>query len=296
MHLTRKYVLVFSAVVYGCIAQDPGADRPAAPLQAAVGHVAPRTSSPASFLGVLVPLRTVVISAQRAGQVTEVPAAVGQNVRPGDTVAIIDSSIAAQEMSVARSEQRATAARVQEAQIALQDATDARRRMEAAGANVYSSREVEAARAKEAAARAALHRTEAELDQRAAESRVRQTLFSQSVAVAPMEGTVGMIFHEVGEYVEEGTPLVRIVSNDIAEVRFAVPEDQSLPHVGALATLRLRHSNVILGSASVERFTPELDSASGMRFVDARLLSPLPDGTSFGAAVDVTISLGRDGT
>lgn len=69
-----------------------------------------------------------------------------------------------------------------------------------------------------------LDRAQANRDVAATDLRVSEIALAKSVVRAPLSGVADPVFHEVGEYVDVGTPLARIVQVDRVKVLVGIPE------------------------------------------------------------------------
>ncbi|PRQ08588.1 efflux RND transporter periplasmic adaptor subunit [Enhygromyxa salina] len=91
---------------------------------------------------------------------------------------------------------------------------------------------------------------------------------------APFSARVAAVGASVGQHVDAGAPLVRLIEERPPEVRFAVPQAE-LDHLGGVgATVEVRPSANADAqwSARVERVAPEVDPVSQLVIVEATLL------------------------
>ena len=233
------------------------------------------------WIGVVLPLEAVDVAAQTAGRLERVSVRVGQQVDADDPLAAVDPSTAQQAFLIAEAELR-----VAEAEMAR---TSARSRQEAArlerrskAPNLWSEEELAAmgveARAAEAEHKASAARVE---KARATVEQLRQSLKELDIR-APFAGRVALRYLDAGAVVAPGVPIVRLVSQDALLVRFGVPPEE-LEHVHLGDTVRVTDVEARpIGTATVQRLSPEIDLASQRLFaeavLDARSLETRPQG------------------
>ena len=257
---------------------------------------APRATLPASppasrqgWVGVVVARQTVDVTADSQGRLQAMHVSIGDRLRRGDPIATLDMSLAAQDLEMARSNQRAADA---DERRAADEFAEAKARNDRRQSNpAFFSKEdlAEAAlRAKTAASALEVARSRT-AEQRA---RVRQleTSLSRNQIRAPFDGQVAERFADQGAIVGPGTPLVRLISAGDLLVRAAVPPEEArklavgTPVVSTVRTLGLKIPGAIL------RIAPEVDAASQMVLIEVHL-APTPEMAArlqTGLVVDVT--------
>jgi multidrug efflux pump subunit AcrA (membrane-fusion protein) len=93
---------------------------------------------------------------------------------------------------------------------------------------------------------------------------------------APIAGNVAMIYPQDGARVEEGRPVVRVISGGVF-VKFAIPADKvGTLKPGDLVDVRVDRRADLL-TAKVGHISPELDAVAQMIIADADLIAPPPD-------------------
>lgn len=275
------------AAVAAALALAAVACRPAVPPSAAAGDalvpaaVAPAVADPAApgeiagdeagcYLGVLLPSESVEVMAAVAGQVDRVAVRPGDAVARGALLAAVAADRLPHELAIARTGLARARSDLDVAEIAVRRAEREHRRRLDLGELLSREAVEEAAFELEAATRrrdgaaadlAAVRADLARLDGELARSAVR----------APFAGTVAARHVDPGRVVAAGEPLVRLIGDGEARVRFAVPPAEAgrlepgLPlrveAAGAAASVR----------AELERMAPEIDAASQMVFAEARL-------------------------
>src|SRR5215468_1963441 len=94
--------------------------------------------------------------------------------------------------------------------------------------------------------------------------------------VSPIAGSVALIYAQDGARVEEGRPVLRVISGGVF-VKFAIPADKAgSVHPGDLVDVRLDRRSELL-TARVGHVAPELDAVAQMIIADADLVDPPPD-------------------
>lgn len=236
----------------------------------------------------MVASKSVDVTADSQGRLQAMHVSIGDQVRRGDRIATLDTSLAAQDLEMARSSLRANEADERRAADELAEARARNERREA-NPDFFSKEDLaeSALRAKTAAAALEVARS------RTAEQQARvkqlQTTLSRNEVRAPFDGRVAERFADPGALVGPGTPVVRLISAGELLVRAAVPPEEarklavSTPVTATIRTLGLR----IPGS--VKSIAPEVDASSQMVMIEIRL-SPSPEAESrlqTGLVVDV---------
>jgi len=123
------------------------------------------------------------------------------------------------------------------------------------------------ARAAEAEHQASAARVE---KARATVEQLRQSLKDLDIR-APFAGRVALRYLDPGAVVAPGVPIVRLVSQDALLVRFAVPpEELELVDLGDTVHVTDAQARPV-GTATVQRLSPEIDLASQRLFAEAVL-------------------------
>lgn len=252
------------------------------PVQA-IGNDAPRIAErtpdglgvarvePDGYLGVIVAGHTADLGAEIGGSVVRVFVREGARVKADESLVYIDPSAANSEAQMAEAELAQQASVVIRAQAEHAEASDLLARLIASGSGIPEHTLV-AARSREASARAALDAARAGIDVGKARIHREQARMRKHLISAPFAGTVVMLGVDPGDIVRAGQAVARVISDDQA-VRFAVPPDsQALTKVGAAVRVRVPNTDLV-ASGVVTEVLPEVDAASGLVFVRARLLA-----------------------
>jgi RND family efflux transporter MFP subunit len=200
------------------------------------------------FLGVVLAGETVDIAAKSDGRIAKLRVHPGDRVHAGAVLVTLDQSLLRRRLSVARAE--------------LAEANDryTRRKPLANADAVISKEELSVSRVQV-------------LEQRARVDELAQSLADAEIR-APFDGTVAARFADVGALTAAGRSILRLNSDSVPRVRFAVPPTLS----GTLAPGQ-KVSVLVDGTgeplvAVVESVAPEVDSAARLVFVLGRLELP----------------------
>ena len=89
---------------------------------------------------------------------------------------------------------------------------------------------------------------------------------------APFAGTVAQRYVGAGSVAGALTPILRVIQSEDLHVRFAVPVDQSREvSIGEPISIQVETLSAPL-AGEIENISPEVEPASQMLFVEARLL------------------------
>lgn len=268
----------------------PEASRPPAALPAP--HATPPASPPASrqgWIGVVVARQTVDVTADSQGRLQAMHVSIGDRLRRGDLIATLDTSLAAQDLEMARSNQRAAEADERRAADEFAEAK-ARNDRRQSNPDFFSKEDLAEAALRAKTASAALEVARSRTAEQRARVRQLETSLSRNQIRAPFDGQVAERFADQGAIVGPGTPLVRLISAGDLLVRAAVPPEEArklsvgTPVVSTVRTLGLKIPGAI------QRIAPEVDAASQMVLVEVHL-APTPEMAArlqTGLVVDVT--------
>ena len=266
---------------------------PAAPPPAAVAVAAPTASADeprrTGWIGVVVARQSVDVKADTQGRVLAVRVAIGDRVRKGDPIATLDTSLAAQDLEMARSQLRGAQIDERRAGDEMAEAV-ARNDRRQKNPDFFSREDLSQAALQAKTATAAYEVARSRVAEQ--EARVRQlaTTLSRNEIRAPFDGRVAERFADAGAVVGPGTPVVRLISAGDLLVRAAVPPEEARRlTVGQPVTVSLRTPPLSI-PGTLERIAPEVDAASQMVLVEVRLaLTPeLESRLQTGLVADVT--------
>ena len=271
-------------------AAAPQASKPPATLPAP--RTTPPVPPPASrqgWVGVVVARQTVDVTADSQGRVQAMHASIGDGLRRGDPIATLDMSLAAQDLEMARSNQRAAEADERRAADEFAEAK-ARNDRRQSNPDFFSKEDLAEAALRAKTAAAALEVARSRTAEQRARVRQLETSLSRNQIRAPFDGQVAERFADQGAIVGPGTPLVRLISAGDLLVRAAVPPEEArklavgTPVVSTVRTLGLQVPGTI------QRIAPEVDAASQLVLIEVHL-APTPEMAArlqTGLVVDVT--------
>jgi membrane fusion protein, multidrug efflux system len=224
------------------------------------------------FLGVVVALQSVELSARFDGTVERVDVQVGDHVKGGTPIARMDTRSIAQDLAIAEASLRVGESDHDRLVIELADASDRRARLQSIP-ELVAREQLAAADSLERVAAARLRGSVAELaGKRARTDQLRQMLRDAQL-IAPFDGTIASRHVDAGTTVSRSTPIVRVISPASLVIRFAVPEEQAADlALGRKVTVSIASVNLLAGGV-VESVVPEIDAALRMVVIEARLIT-----------------------
>jgi RND family efflux transporter MFP subunit len=262
------------------------ADRsPAAPSAAPVA-VAAADPAPAPeaecYLGVVLASEAVEVVAEIEGRVEELPVRVGDRVERGELLARLDTRRLRHQLTIERAD--LATARAQRDRIALEaERAEQEHQRRLALEGLLSQEESESSKFDRDRARLELQVADAELARVEARIEQLETDLERSELRAPFDGVVALRYLDPGAVATPGTPVVRLIGARAQMVRFAVPPE-SAEEVAIDLPVRIEVEDLgFARTGTVEHIAPEIDTASQMVFVEARLdpaatPEPIPSG------------------
>jgi len=229
------------------------------------------------FLGVLVSQSAVDVASRLEGRLERVSAQVGDEVKQGSVLAVVEAGSLRRELAMAEAELLSAQAERQAAALALEEAQQKQERLETPGllaSGALSEEELAAARyaRRQAAvklegvsARAQIGQSRvAKLEQEVAEAQIR----------APFDALVASRLADAGALVKPGQVLFHLLRQGPQRVRFAVPERQ-VRQVAVGRPVRVEAEEQALAlTGRVSHVAPEVDAAARMVFALADLDDP----------------------
>ena len=252
------------------------AGRPALrPASSPATAAAPASQERQGWLGVVVARESVDVTAESQGRLRAVHVAIGDRVRRGDSIATLDTSLAAQDLEMARSALRGSEADEKRATDEMAEAI-ARNDRRQKNPDFFSKEDLAESALQAKTATSAMEAARARVAEQRARVRQLETSLSRNEIRAPFDGRVAERFADPGALVGPGTPLVRLISAGDLLVRAAVPPEEArrlavgTPVVSKIRTLGLEVPGAI------QRIAPEVDSASQMVLIEVHL-TPTPE-------------------
>jgi membrane fusion protein (multidrug efflux system) len=198
MVLALAAAFVVAVVILPAPARKPPPKR-LAPVNVTAVEIEPIPNYRHTFKlpGSVEPNRVVSVAAEVAGRIEQVPCREGQPVKAGERLVLLNTDLLQAEYD--------------RAQASMQfDAREATRVQDLVERGAATANELDQARTKAAASRAAFSAAKARLE--------------RAVISAPISGVLNRVPVEVGEYVSPGMPVAEIVEIDTAVVVADVPE------------------------------------------------------------------------
>jgi RND family efflux transporter MFP subunit len=259
--LLRRPTESYANTTAGASGQKPRAGETSAAATGAGQH----------YLGVIAAEHTADLGAELGGSVVKVFVREGARVKAGDPLLHIDPAAASGDARMAQAELVQQRSVVLRAQAEYEEAQDLLERLTVAGSGV-SAQMLVAAKSRAASARAAYEEAQAGIDVGKARIERERWRVSKHLITAPFDGVVVAFRVDPGDVVLPGQMLARVIGGD-TYVRFAVPpSDTSTISEGAPLEVR-EPASKLSAAAVVTDLLPEVDAASGLVFVRARLAS-----------------------
>ena len=229
-----------------------------------------RDEASRGYVGVLYSDRACEVSSELPGVLLRYRIRPGDSVTAGQILAVLDKS--STERNLAMAEAALNAARAEEAKATV-ELEQARQTLERRNrvAWALSSEEIERFGAQESLAIAGVEVARAHTSEQASRCQQVRDNLSKCEVRAPFGGRVSRVYLSEGALLSLGTPIARLVASGDLWVRFAVPpEEADWIHPGVLAHVFPEDGGPTM-LARIEHVPPEIDPASGMLFVEARL-------------------------
>lgn len=269
---------VLAAATLGCrdttLADDPNVPEAIAPLPSRIDD--PADEKP-GFIAALTPKSSADVMAPYTSASASLAVKLGDAVTKGQVLARLDDRQLRQELDAARAQQRTAQASIAQAEVEKRSAEIVLERETTAEANgVGSHADLVAAGQAVARATAALSFAHATADERTTKIAQLQAHLQEMTLVAPIAGSVAMIYPQDGARVEEGRPVIRVISGGVF-VKFAIPADKigSVKPGDTVDVYVDRRADLL--SATVGHISPELDAVAQMIIADADLVNPPAD-------------------
>lgn len=266
--------------------EDTSVGQPSRPGTAATEVMPPRETDDGRaarcYLGVVVTREVVDLAAEIEGRIEEIRVRVGDRVLHDQPIATLDTRTLSHQLTMERAALRT--AEANRRKIALEaDRADQEHRRRLALEDLVSKEETESSRFQSQSAAVSLEVAEAEVAQVEARIEQLETRLAQSEMRAPFNGTVAARYLDPGALAAAGTSVVRLINTENLLTRFAVsPEEVAAFPAGTPVRVEIE-SLAITTEGTVDHLAPEIDVASQMVFIEARLTpaagdQPIPSG------------------
>ena len=280
--MTRRAAAAAALAALGlaaCRGSTADAEGPADPIEA-IAPARPaddRAEDKPGFLAALTPRQSGDVPAPYTSASARLVVKLGDPVTQGQVLARLDDRQLRQELDAGRAQLRTAQAAITQAEVdrrGAQTVLERERKAEAAG--VGSHADLVNATQAVAKATAAISVARATADERATRIAQLQAHLAEMTLVAPIAGKVALIYAQDGARVEEGRPVLRLISGDVY-VKFAIPADKvGSVKPGDLVDVRVdRRADPL--TARVGHIAPELDAVAQMIIADADLVNPPAD-------------------
>jgi len=264
--------------VAGCTSHDAAPTTEVAPEPLAIAPTTTDKPKDPGYVGVLTPREAVEITAPFTTNVDEYLVNLGDHVEAGATLALLDEAPLQEQLAIAKAELKASQAEVAQASVSRAAAKAAMRR-EKAGVRegIASKADLSDATFKSREAGAGVARAVANVEQQKARIAALETKLHDMTLTTPIAGKVSLRYVEAGHRVDEGRPIIRVISSDEMFVKFAIPTE----HVGRVAPGDrvdvFIEARGVKAPAVVKSVAPELDPVAQMILGEAELADPAPE-------------------
>lgn len=175
--------------------------------------------------GELLPIRHASIAAEEPGLVTSLGVGEGDRIEKGDTLAVLDSTLARIEVERTEAEMHAAQAAIDRRAAELARAErDLERFSELSGLDASSERELDEAQTLVLSLTAQLAEARADAAAATARHQDAERRVEKLTIVAPFSGRVIRKQTESGQWLQRGDSVVMMLSLDVIEARLNVPE------------------------------------------------------------------------
>lgn len=228
--------MIKGVMISRAIAEMPEPSSPVTALE-----VQPREWTPViNTTGLVRPNQGAMLSTQNAGAVSQVLVQNGQNVKKGEVLVELDSSVERANLQAAQAQLSALRQTYQ-------------RYVGLLNSNAVSRQEMDNAKAAYDAQVASIESLKAAIERRK--------------IVAPFDGKAGIVKVNVGQYVNVGTEIVRVEDTSSMKVDFALSQnDLDKLHIGQRVTAT---TDARLGEARITAIEPAINSSTGLVDVQA---------------------------
>jgi membrane fusion protein, multidrug efflux system len=238
------------------------------------------------LVGVVIPVSSVKLTAKETGEVANIPARVGDAVKPGQVLVVLRSRTVDDDLHVGRAGIDKASAEQQQLERELGQARARLDRTVALG-EFAAREELDESRAALEILQAKLARARAALREQRSVQQKRENDRRDLELRAPFAGTVGSRFVDQGAVVQPMQPILEVVSTGPHLVRFAVPADRK-PQVppGTAVSVSALGDRV---DAVVNALSPSSDPVSGLFYAELTLSESASERWSPGMAVRVRV-------
>jgi RND family efflux transporter MFP subunit len=245
------------------------------------------------FIGALFSRNRFEVNAAAEGTVRRLDVSVGEAVRRGSVLAMLESTTLEADLQEAHAALRIARADRQRRWLEVREGAGKVARVRAM-AELVSAADLDASEGQLEMAKAQLEGAEGAVAAAAARVLSRRNALEATTIRAPFDCVVAAKFAERGSFAHVGTSLLRIVGAGDVSVRFAVPEDQiHAIAVGQRVAVEDPHTGERL-LATVGFVAPEVDRGTRAVFVEASFDPPAVRGSRLLVGVQVSVLAGPE--
>jgi RND family efflux transporter MFP subunit len=243
------------------------------------------------YIGVLAPREAVEITAPFTTNVDSYTVNLGDHVEAGTPLALLDEAPLREQLAVAEAELKGFRAEVTQAAAARQAAKrNVKEDKQGVRSGIVSRSALADSESKLREAGGLVSGAVAKVEQQKARIAALASKLEDMTLTSPIAGKVALRYVEAGHRVDEGRPIVRVISSEELLLKFAIPPE----HVG-----RVKPGDVVevfikergaKASAKVTSIAPEIDPVARAILGEAELVDPIPDQIQSGMSCRVTIA------
>jgi RND family efflux transporter MFP subunit len=266
--------LVSSTSCRGSSSSDDLAEPIEPPAPAGVDE---RVDEKPGFLAALTPKQSADVMAPFTTASVALAVKLGDTVTKGQVLARLDDRELRAELDAARAQLKTAEAAIAQAIVERRGAeTVLKREKGAEAAGVGAKADLATAIQAVEKATAAISVQRATAGERRARVNLLQAHLAEMTLLAPIAGSVALIYPQDGARVEDGHPVIRLISGGVF-VKFAIPADKvGSVKPGDTVDVKLDRRAESL-TATVGHVAPELDAVAQMIIADADLVNPPAD-------------------
>lgn len=288
----KRTGIVFSVVIlaalpiFGCSKKEPPATAPAVAVKPQAAALAVTTAlveertieRSVEATGTLAAWDEVIVSSETAGTVSKIKADLGDRVKAGDALALLDQREATLNLEQAKAARQSSLRALEREQAKLEDASaNFKRYEELFRKGMVSVSQFDNIRTGRVVAEAQLHEAEARVEEASARHDLAKKRMSDTVIKSPISGEVSRRFVSTGESVKEKSQMFTVVSTGTLKFRGTVAES-AVPRIRTgqevLVSVEAFKDRTFKGKLS--RISPALDTQTRTLEVEAEV--PNADG------------------
>lgn len=226
------------------------------------------------YPGVLVPRGVSDVIAPFTSTVTKFEVKLGDHVSPGQRLVMLDDRPLREELVIATATLKANQAAVAQAEVEQRAAVAVLdREVRAFQDGMSSQLTVTNAELKLRKAETSVARVEAAVDEQRARIAQLRSHVSDIGLLAPIDGRVALLYVREGHRVDQGRPVIRVISSEELFVKFAIPTEMAGTLVpGDAVDVRIDPFSITVHGV-VRHVAPEIDPVAKMILADADLVA-----------------------